>query len=35
MVYMGGMGAYVDELDRVAREDYDGLELGSAALLAT
>ena len=36
MVYMGGMGPYVDELNRIAEGGYaDGLELGSGALLAT
>jgi hypothetical protein len=32
MVYMGGMGAYTDELHRIANEGYDGLDLGSSAL---
>jgi cyclohexanone monooxygenase len=31
MVYMGGMGLYCDELARVAREGYDGLEISGAA----
>ena len=35
MVYMGGMGAYCDELDRVAREGYDGLEIKASALQTT
>ncbi|MDT4943728.1 MAG: hypothetical protein QOH14_461 [Pseudonocardiales bacterium] len=35
MVFMGGMGAYCDELARVAREDYDGLEVSSRTLQTT
>jgi cyclohexanone monooxygenase len=35
MVFMGGMGAYVDELDRVVKDGYDGLQLGAPALLKT
>jgi cation diffusion facilitator CzcD-associated flavoprotein CzcO len=34
MVYMGGMGAYTEELARVARERYDGLTLAKATQLA-